>query len=112
MLESLFKFILHDLNISFDDEKLSLPELYKLVIKQLRLSPDQYNEPLFKQILSGIKTTVEGLGSLRNKLGDAHGKSPTNNYKPKERHSELAVNLSGTLALFIYKTFIEFKKNL
>lgn len=106
MLESLFKYILCEINIIHDDN-ITLPELYKLVTKQLKLSPDDHNEQIFKQILSGIKNTVEGLGSMRNKFGDSHGKSPTKSYKPKERHSELAVNLAGTLALFIYKTYKE-----
>lgn len=44
---------------------------------------------------------------MRNKYGDSHGKSPIKSYKPKERHSELAINLAGALALFIYKTYKE-----
>lgn len=29
--------------------------------------------------------------------------------KPKERHSELAVNLAGSMAMFLYKTYMEEK---
>ena len=30
---------------------------------------------------------------------------PELNLKPKERHSELAVNLAGTMAIFLFKTY-------
>jgi hypothetical protein len=57
-----------------------------------------------KQILGGCSAIVNGLGTLRNKLGDAHGKgaSPV---KPSARHAELAVNLAGTTALFLIQTY-------
>ena len=53
--------------------------------------------------MSGI---VTGLSELRNKLGDAHGRA-SKNMKPLERHSELAVNLAGTMAMFIFRTYRE-----
>jgi len=41
---------------------------------------------------------------MRNKLGDAHGVTKQK-VKPQERHSELAVNLEGSMAIFLYKTY-------
>jgi hypothetical protein len=61
-------------------------------------------EPLFKRILGGCTSVVEGLGSLRNKLSDSHGKGKTG-YKPLPRHAELAVNLSGAMATFLVATW-------
>jgi hypothetical protein len=49
---------------------------------------------------------VEGLGAIRNKLSDAHG-TGKNSFKPKERHAELAVNLAGTMSMFLIKTYQE-----
>ena len=43
---------------------------------------------------------------MRNKLGDSHGTNGLS-AKPKERHSELAVNLAGTMSIFLYKTYKE-----
>ncbi len=51
----------------------------------------------------------EGLGSMRNKLSDSHGKGASQP-KPKTRHAELAVNLAGTMANFLIQTFEEYKK--
>lgn len=67
-------------------------------------SPAQHIEPIFKQILGGCHSVVQGLGSLRSKLGDAHaqGKAVV---KPAPRHAELAVNLAGTMATFLLATW-------
>ena len=108
LIESVLKHILDEKNIQYS-ESLELSELYKEVAKSLNLAPEQHQEKIFKQILGGANGIISGLGSLRNKLGDAHGKSKKN-IRPKERHSELAVNLAGSMALFLYKTFKEDKE--
>ncbi|WP_105253575.1 abortive infection family protein [Pseudoalteromonas sp. T1lg75] len=104
ILESVCKHILHAKNIDFNETNIELSELYKITAKELNLSPDQHSEKIFKQILGGCSGIVNGLGSLRNKHGDAHGSSPRA-VKPKPRHAELAVNLAGTMALFLISTF-------
>jgi hypothetical protein len=108
ILESVCKHILHAKNIDFNETNIELSELYKLTAKELNLSPDQHSEKTFKQILGGCSGIVNGLGSLRNKHGDAHGSSPRA-VKPKPRHAELAVNLAGTMALFLISTFEAFE---
>lgn len=107
LIESVLKHILDEQKIEYNDFT-ELSELYKEVSKSLNLAPEQHQEQVFKQILGGASGIISGLGSLRNKLGDAHGKSK-NNVKPLERHSELAVNLAGAMAMFLYRTFKETK---
>lgn len=104
LIEIVCKYILHLQNVEYDDSA-DLPKLYKLTAAQLKLSPDQHTEQLFKQILGGCQTVVEGLGGLRNKLGDAHGMS-TKKVKPSDRHAALAVNLSGSMCTFLLQTYI------
>ena len=103
LLESVCKHILDAAGASYDDSA-DLPKLYTLTAKQLNLSPSQHTEQLFKQILGGCQTVVEGLGSLRNRHSDAHGKGASGS-RPAARHAELAVNLSGTMATFILQTW-------
>jgi len=103
LLETTCKHILDEIGIEYDDD-LDLPKLYKLTAENLNLAPDQHTEQIFKQILSGCYSIVVGLGSLRNKLSDAHGKS-SKQYKPSERHAELAVNLAGTMTTFLLETY-------
>ncbi len=81
-----------------------LPRLYHLVSKELQLAPSQHAEEAFKRILGGCSSVVEGLGTLRNRVGDAHGTGATSD-KPLARHAALAVNLAGAMATFIVATW-------
>jgi Abortive infection C-terminus len=108
LLESVCKHILDDAGATYDDCA-DLPKLYGLTSRQLNLSPSQHTEQLFKQILGGCQTVVEGLGALRNRHSDAHGKG-TVGARPVARHAELAVNLAGTMATFLLQTW-ETRKN-
>lgn len=108
LLETVCKHILDTAGATYDDGA-DLPKLYTLTSKQLNLSPSQHTEQLFKQILGGCQTVVEGLGSLRNRHSDAHGKGVAGT-KPLPRHAELAVNLSGAMATFLLQTWESRKK--
>lgn len=102
LIESVLKHILDEEKIVYGNKDLS--ELYKEVAKLLKLAPEDHQEQVFKQILGNANGVISGLGEIRNKLGDSHG-SGKGKIKPKERHSELAVNLAGSMAIFIYKTY-------
>ncbi len=103
LIETTCKCILDSLTVEYE-ENLDLPKLYKLTAKNLNLAPDQHTEQIFKQILGGCQSIVDGLGSLRNKLSDAHGKQGKQ-VKPKSRHAQLAVNLAGIMTTFLLQTF-------
>ena len=102
LLESVLKHILEGRNVSYS-AKADLPELYRLVSKELNLAPDQHTEDSFKRILGGISSIVGELGTLRNRLGDAHGQGKSR-VRPAARHAELAVNLAGTISVFLIET--------
>lgn len=104
LIETVLKTILKEKGIDYENKDLS--ELYKEVAKLLNLAPENHQEKIFRQILGGANGIVSGLGTLRNKMSDSHGIGSAR-VKPKERHSELAVNLAGSMALFIYKTYKE-----
>jgi len=104
LLETVCKHILDEKGIEYKDNKVDLPQLYHLVSVELSLSPSQHTEDVFKQILGGCSTIVNGLGTLRNRLGDAHGQGK-NPVRPAARHAELAVNLAGSMALFLVETW-------
>lgn len=102
LLESVCKLILDDLGIKYSDD--DLPKLYKKVADAMQLSPGEYTEQAFKQILSGCYSVVTGLGTLRNKLSDAHGQGGKP-VRPAPRHADLAVNLAGAMAMFLVETW-------
>lgn len=73
LIEAVLKHILEEIDVDYPDNP-DLHELYKLVAEELNLTPEQHEEKVFKQILGSCSGLVSGLGSLRNSLGDAHGK--------------------------------------
>lgn len=105
LIETVLKHILEDRKIPYNESGIELPQLYKLVQKELRLAPEDHQEQIFKQILSGCSGVVNGLGAVRNRLGDAHGKGPRQ-VLPLPRHARLATNLAGTMALFLLETHL------
>ena len=106
LLETVCKHILDQAAVQYDDADLS--KLYKTAAAHLNLAPSQHTETIFKQILGGCTAVVEGLGALRNKLSDSHGKGPKR-VKPDTRHAELAVNLAGSMATFLIETWEHLK---
>ena len=104
MLETVCKHLLEDAEGNAtcgpnDD----LPKLYRQASESLNIAPSQHSEDAFKRILGSAASVVEGLGTLRNKVGDAHasGRKPV---KPAPRHAALAVNMAGSMALFLIET--------
>jgi hypothetical protein len=103
LLETVCKRVLDETGTAYSDRD-DLPALYRAVSMQLQIAPSQHTQDTFKRILGGATSVVEGLGSLRNKIGDAHGqgKRPI---RPTARHAQLAVNLAGAMATFIVETW-------
>lgn len=103
LLESVCKHILEEADVKYDDSP-DISKLYKQTAEQLKIAPTQHTEQVFKQILGGCTSVVEGLGALRNRLSDSHGRGKVG-VKPASRHAELAVNLAGALAVFLLATW-------
>lgn len=103
LLEAVCKHILDEQGIEYDDTA-DLPRLYRATAESLQLAPSQHSEVAFKRILGGCTSVVEGLGSLRNRLGDSHGQG-RRQVRPKPRHAQLAVNLAGAMALYLVETW-------
>lgn len=103
LLEDVCKWIIVEAGEEYE-EKDDLPQLYKRLAKILKLAPDDHTETVFKQILGSCQSVVEALGSLRNKISDAHSRGPRR-VRPAARHAQLAVNLSGAMATFLVDTW-------
>jgi hypothetical protein len=103
LLESVCKHILEEANAEYDDSP-DITKLYRQTAEHLNIAPSQHTEQVFKQILGGCTAVVEGLGALRNRLSDSHGKGKVG-VRPAARHAELAVNLAGALATYLLATW-------
>lgn len=103
LVESVCKHILDDNGVTYNSNT-TLPKLYRLTAETLNLAPSQRSEDILKQILGGAAAVVEGLGALRNELGDAHALSKESG-RPEVSHAELAVNLAGAMSAFLIATW-------
>jgi hypothetical protein len=102
LLESVCKTILDDAGEKYDSRD-DLPKLYRKAAEILAIAPSNYSDEQIRRILGGATSVVEGIGGLRNQHGDAHGKG-RRGYRLSDRHAALAVNMAGTMALFLMQT--------
>jgi CHC2 zinc finger/Abortive infection C-terminus len=103
LLETVSKRILDASDTPYSDND-DLPKLYHAAAELLTLAPNQHTQPIFKAILGSCQNIVNSLGTLRNKIGDAHGQRGRP-VRPSARHAALAVNLAGTVATFLIETY-------
>ena len=105
LLETVCKHVIEDAGSVYGQND-DLPKLYQAAAETLKLAPSQHSELVFKTILGSCQQVVGSLAALRNRLGDSHGQGKKH-VKPKARHAELAVNLAGSMALFLISTWKE-----
>ena len=77
-----------------------------LTAEYLNLAPSQHTEETFKATLGSCQNVVNSLGTLRNKIEDAHGQG-RKPIRPSKRHAALAVNLAEAMATFLVQTRLE-----
>jgi len=111
LLESICLFIYENTTGEKYDYKGDLIKLYKEVSKILNMNPADYANDCLKQILSGVFSIINGISALRNDFSDAHGRSPQKSYKIDERHAKLAVNLSKSIAEYLFLTYEKTENN-
>jgi hypothetical protein len=105
LLETVCKTILDAVDGDLYSETDDLPKLYHKTADRLKLAPSQHTEEAFRAILGSCQSVVNNLGTLRNRVGDAHGhgRKPV---RPSKRHAALAVNLAGAMATFLVETHV------
>jgi integrase len=99
LLESVCKHILEDARQSYN-ERAPLPELHRAAAAVLQISPNEATEKIFTDLFTGCAEVIRSIGNLRNYLSDAHGRGPFGKM-PDWRHAELAVNISGAMAIYM-----------
>ena len=105
LLESVCKHVIEETSGEYSANA-DLPQLWRQAALVLNLAPEQHQEEVFKAILGNAQSIVNNLGSVRNKLGDAHGVGRLQ-VRPRPRHAELVVNLAGSMAAFMVATWLE-----
>jgi len=107
-LESVTKSILDGLGKPYPKDQ-SIQPLISATLRELTLAPDQYSEAEMKRILGGLVNIPAGIGVLRTKYGDAHGRG-MQFAQLLPRHARLAVNAASTIGLFLLETYLDIKR--
>jgi hypothetical protein len=105
LLETVTKRILDELGEPYSDAD-DLPKLYAQAASALKLAPNQHTLEPIKAILGSAMNLVNGIGTLRNRLSDSHGRGGKSPVRPSPRHASLAVNLAGAIATFLVETYL------
>jgi hypothetical protein len=103
LLETVCKRVLEEAGESYGPND-DLPKLCHQTATALKLAPSQHTEEVFKSILGNCQQVVNNLGTLRNRMGDAHG-TGKRAVRPSARHAALAANLAGSMATFLVETW-------
>ncbi|KPQ20613.1 MAG: Abortive infection C-terminus [Halomonas sp. HL-93] len=106
LLETVCKRILDESGKTYTDKE-DMPKLYAMVAQELKLAPSQHTEEPIKAILGNATGLVNGIGTLRNRFSDSHGRGGKKPVRPHPRHASLAVNTAGAIATFLVETFSE-----
>lgn len=102
--------------VYIDEEGLELPAkqdlkpVWTVVRKHLGFDPSTIEDQDLQQILSGLISIVEGIGSLRTHASSAHG-AGKKSYKLEPRHARLAVHSAHTVTLFILESWRKKKQS-
>lgn len=110
LIEEVCKHILDEMGTVYKTNG-NLGELISTLKNNLKISPEKSSariDTAFDKILTDISKIVVELGAIRNELGSAHGKHK-HSARPEIHHAELTINLAGSIALFLIKTW-EIKK--
>jgi hypothetical protein len=107
LVESACKFVLDDYSVRYDRGS-SLPDLYKAVAKELRLSRESVPDSArgshaAHRVLQNLMTAVQGLAELRNELGLGHGRTTAS--PALARHARLAANSARAVVEFVLDTW-------
>jgi hypothetical protein len=103
MLEGVLREIIYTISGKHADTKNDLVKLLNDARSCLNLDPSKPEiiEPL-KQVITGLASTVQGLGTIRNVVSDSHSRK----YEPDAHHAILVVNASKTIASFLFGTYL------
>ncbi len=99
LVETTIKFALDEMDVPYK-EAWDLPKLYHELASELGLAPKQHSDVLFRSVFGAAQSVVSGVGEMRNKFGDAHGKGNLS-VQVSRHHAELAINLAGSICCFV-----------
>ena len=112
LVESCFKFILNECDISYSNSD-NLGDLQKKVFTRLNIDANTNDtakaDENVKTILSSLNQIIKGIAEIRNKHGNGHGKSAGAVQLPP-RYAGLVVSSSVAVVNFVWDTYKDRKE--
>lgn len=114
IVESCCKLILDDRCVSYS-EKADIPELLKLLRKEIQIMPQGIDENAraaneIRDVLTSLGKIAHSLGPIRNAYGKGHGRG--RNFKGLEpRHARLAIGAASTFVDFVLDRHLSLPKD-
>lgn len=99
MLESVCKHVLTSEGSVFDTTA-NLPNLFHSALDAIELAPRQQTDRMLRQVMGNCQAIVNGIASIRNDIGDAHGKTDGEPIADSV-HAEFVVNLAASVAMLV-----------
>ncbi len=113
IVESCCKLILDDRSVSYR-EKADIPELLKLLRKEIQIMPQGIDENAkaaneIREVLTSLGKIAHSLGIIRNAYGKGHGRG--RDFRSLEpRHARLAVGAASTFVDFVLNRHLSLQK--
>jgi hypothetical protein len=108
LLESICRVYIEDQGLTLPPKQ-DLQPLWSTVRKDLGFDPSIVEDQDLQKILSGLISTVDGIGALRTHASTAHG-AGRKSYRIEPRHARLAIHAAHTVSAFIIESW-EKKQN-
>lgn len=110
LIESICKAMLDEMGEAYPSNQ-DISHLFTKVAGKLDISPTVHAEQDVKRILGGLSNIVMGVGSLRTKLGTAHGRGKSH-VSVDPAYARLAIGAASTASVFLLERFENYKKNI
>jgi hypothetical protein len=104
-LESIAKTMLMRLDEPIPADQ-SMAPLIRALLNRLSLLPDGQDDEDVRRLLGGLANVAYAVGSLRTKMGSAHGRGD-GHVEPDQPLAELCVNAASTAGVYLLKRFSE-----
>lgn len=100
MVETALKHLLDEKEINHTTRD-DIKDLYKKVANAYGLKPSEQGSEGFTKLCSGYISIIDGITEIRNKYGDAHGKSDKVQDVLEQYHIDLVINTTGAIVTFL-----------
>ncbi len=100
LVETALKYSLDEKEITYSIKE-DIKDLYKKVSDTYGLKPSEQGSEGFTKLCSGYISIIDGISVIRNKYGDAHGKSGKVQDGLEQYHIDFVINMTGSIVTFL-----------